>query len=361
MSNVLGKYVTLTLFGESHGPYVGATLDGMPAGIEVKEDSIKKALSLRRPSFSGETPRVENDEFEIISGVFDGKTNGAPITIIIKNSNIVSKDYDEVKNKCRPNHADYVANQKYRGFEDYRGGGHFSGRITAALVAVGAVAQEYLLSKGIKTDVHIAQLGAIKDKTFDLVDPTAQMELLEGKAFPVIDEAKTESMKIEMEKAQANGDSVGGSIEVAITGLPVGLGEPWFNRFDGALANAMMSIGGVRGVTFGDIDENVGGLGSNFNDPFYVNEEGKIKTKTNHSGGVQGGITNAMPVVFKALIKPTPSISTKQETVTKDGENTTIALSGRHDPCIVRRMASVLKAVAALVSLDFYVGEFGRR
>lgn len=360
MSNVIGKNITLTLFGESHGPYVGATLDGLPSGIPVSEAEIQNELSKRRPSFVGETPRHEKDDFQIISGVFQGFTTGAPLTILIPNENVNSKAYESEVRSFRPNHADYVAHEKYHGFEDYRGGGHFSGRISAAIVAVCAIIKTYLESKGIQIASHILSAGGILDEGFDPVHPEKQVRKLLASSFPLIDQKNEENMRELFEKVAKEHDSLGGQIETAIIGLPVGLGEPWFGRFDGVLSNAIMSIGGVRGVVFGDIDSQEDLRGSSFNDPFIL-EGGEVKTKTNHSGGVQGGISNGMPVLFHSFVKPTPSIGLPQQTVNENKEATTLSIQGRHDPCFLRRVTPVINALTAFVTMDFLLGEFGRK
>ena len=359
MSNVLGKNLTLTLFGESHGPFVGATLDGLPSGIEVSEEAIAHELFLRRPAMLGETPRVENDAFQIVSGVYRGMTTGAPLTILIPNVNVRSQDYESSCRAFRPNHADYVANVKYQGREDPRGGGHFSGRITAAIVACGAIVKGYLSSKGIRVASHILAIDSIADEPFNPVSPEAQMERLSLRGFPTISEQAEIEIRALLEEVASQSDSIGGKIETAITGLPVGIGEPWFGRFDGVLSNAIMSIGGVRGVVFGDIDAKSSWRGSQFNDAFASTESG-VKTTSNHSGGVQGGITNGMPVVFHAFVKPTPSIGMMQSTINEKGENVEFRVNGRHDPCFLRRIVPVINALTSIVVFDFLLGEYGR-
>ena len=349
MSNTLGNILKVTLFGESHGRYIGATLDNMVPGIFVDEEEIKKALSLRRPSFKGETNRVEEDRFEIISGVFNSYTTGAPLTILIENSNVRSSSYEEIKDLARPSHADYVANEKYLGYQDYRGGGHFSGRLTAPLVALAPIVNKALEKYGIKIGSHIVKCGDFEERRF--VDVNKDISSLIGKKIPLLEGREEDFLKV-IEEVSKVGDSIGGKIEVGIINLEVGLGEPWFDSLEGKIANSMFAIGGVKGIEFGRGFEFASLKGSEANDSFR-NEEGKIVTSTNNNGGINGGISNGMPVVFSLAIKPTPSISLKQETVNvKSKENSEIEIKGRHDPCIVRRICPVVNAVTSFVILD---------
>lgn len=349
MSNILGKNLTLTLFGESHGSKIGAVIDGICAGIKIDEDFIKECLSLRRPSMVGETKRVENDEFEIVSGVFNGYTTGSSLCILINNSSVNSKDYEGIKDKARPSHADYVANVKYDGYQDYRGGGHFSGRISAAIVASGAIILKALQDKGIKILSHIKQVGDVKDRDFN--DFNEDELILKGLSFPTLDNVKDKMIE-QINDAAKDNDSIGGCIQVGIVNLPVGLGEPWFNSLEGSLANAMFSIGGVKGIEFGLGFNFASSLGSKANDEF-VCLNNKVLTKTNNNGGINGGISNGMPVVFNVAIKPTPSIGKMQQTINMNTlENENILVQGRHDPCIVRRINIVIKAMCAFVVAD---------
>lgn len=356
MRNILGDYLTLTLFGESHGPLIGSTLDGIPSGIKVDEEFIKLMLSKRRPQKDIETKRVEMDEFEIVSGVFNGYTTGAPLTILIKNKNVISNDYKELKSVMRPSHADYTAYVKYQGYNDYRGGGHFSGRITAALVASASILIKALQDKGIYIGTHIKKCGNVLDKDFSL--DALEVKDLINKDFPTINNIE-EDIKNVIKKAKENNDSVGGILQTAIVGLPSGVGNEWFSSVEGKLANACFSIGGVKGIEFGLGFDFSNKLGSTANDEFYV-ENGCVKTKTNNNGGVNGGITNGMPVVFNLAVKPTPSIMQTQHTVNVEKmENTTLELAGRHDPAIIRRMAVVIDAVTALVVCDLLKEKYG--
>ena len=356
MRNILGDNLTLTLFGESHGPAIGAVLDGMQAGIKVDVDFIKLMLSKRRPQKDIETNRVEMDEFEIISGVFNGFTTAAPLTILIKNKNVISKDYSELKNVMRPSHADYTANIKYHGYNDYRGGGHFSGRITVAIVAVGSILIQALRDKGIYIGTHIKKCGNVTDKDFS-IDGTEVKDLI-NKEFPVLNNIE-EDIKNVIKTAKENNDSVGGILQTAIVGLPVGLGTEWFSSVEGKLANACFSIGGVKGIEFGLGFDFSNQFGSTSNDQLYV-EDNVVKTRTNNNGGINGGLTNGMPVVFNLAVKPTPSIKLKQQTINIETmDNTTLELNGRHDPAIIRRMAVVIDAVVAVVVCDLLKEKYG--
>ncbi len=357
MKNTFGNNVSVTLFGESHGEAIGAVIDGLSAGIKVDTDFIKNQLNLRRPVGSISTPRAEKDNFKILSGVFEGKTTGTPICIVIPNENTHSADYDETRFKMRPSHADFTANVKYNGFEDYRGGGHFSGRVTAALVAVGAIAISVLREKGIFIGTHISQIGDIKDRKFENIE--ADIKALNDMQFAVLDSQKGEEMQKKINEVRTEGDSVGGVLETAVCGLPAGVGEPWFDSVESMLSHALFSIPAVKGVEFGAGFDIAKMTGSTANDPFVI-ENGKIATKTNNNGGINGGITNGMPIIFRIAIKPTPTISKEQETVDiRDNSSTVLAAKGRHDPCIVHRAKVVVDSVAAITLCDLLTTKFG--
>lgn len=357
MKNTLGNNVSVTLFGESHGTAIGAVVDGLPAGISVNEDFISHQLDLRRPVGKISTPRREADKFNIVSGVFNGKTTGTPICIVIPNENTQSKDYSKAYGKARPGHADYTAFCKYNGCEDYRGGGHFSGRITAGLVAAGAIAIDLLSKKGIKIGTHISKCAGVEDDSF--TEYESNINTLSDKMFAVLNDEKGGQMIKNIENAGAQGDSVGGILETAVIGLPVGIGEPWFDSVESIISHALFSIPAVKGVEFGAGFSCADMLGSKMNDCFTV-EDGKITTKTNNNGGINGGITNGMPVIFRCAIKPTPSISKEQETVDFiENENTTLSVNGRHDPCIVHRARVVVDSITALALCDLLSQKFG--
>ncbi|MCR4561973.1 MAG: chorismate synthase [Bacilli bacterium] len=358
MSNTIGEKVLLTLFGESHGPYVGAVIDGLSSGLEVNEEEMKRMLSLRRPSNKGETKRVEEDEYEIISGVYNGHTTGAPLTIIIPNKSVKSGDYDQFKKTPRPSHADYVAEMKYAGYQDHRGGGHFSGRVTAPIVAMGSILLEALKKKGIEIYVHIKKCAYMIDDEFAL-HPQVDLDELNTKNFPILNKEIGENMRDLMEKTAEEGDSLGGVIEVMIKGLPLGLGEPWFSSLEGKLSNAIFSIGAVKGIEFGDGFDFADAKGSEVNDG-YMMEDGKVRTITNHNGGINGGISNGEPVIYRVAVKPTPSIYKPQRSVNLETkEDETLEIKGRHDPAIIRRICPVLRSMSALVIADLYEMRYG--
>ena len=357
MKNTFGNNVSVTLFGESHGAAIGAVIDGLPAGVRVNEDFITHQLDLRRPVGKISTPRKEADKFNIVSGVFNGKTTGTPICIVIPNENTQSKDYSKAYGKARPGHADYTAFCKYNGFEDYRGGGHFSGRITAGLVAAGAIAIDLLSEKGIKIGTHISKCAGVEDDTF--TEYESNINTLSDKMFAVLNDEKGEQMIKNIENAGAQGDSVGGILETAVVGLPVGVGEPWFDSVESLLSHALFSIPAVKGVEFGAGFSCADMSGSQMNDSFAI-KNGIITTNTNNNGGINGGITNGMPVIFRCAVKPTPSISKEQETVDFiENENTTLSVNGRHDPCIVHRARVVVDSITALALCDLLSQKFG--
>ena len=357
MKNTFGNNITVTLFGESHGEAIGAVLDGIPAGIEIDLSFISKQLDLRRPIGKISTPRSEADKFQIVSGCFNGKTTGTPICIVIPNENTHSKDYSSSYGKARPGHADYTAFSKYNGCEDYRGGGHFSGRITAGLVAAGAIAIKMLDSKNIKIGTHILKCAGVFDDSFK--DINVELDVLNSKAFAVINDDKGKQMIENIEKAAAKGDSVGGILETVVTGLPVGVGEPWFDSLESVLSHGLFSIPAVKGVEFGQGFSCVDMLGSEMNDSFKL-DNGEIVTETNNNGGINGGISNGMPLVIKCAVKPTPSISKEQNTVDFiNNENTVLSVKGRHDPCIVHRARVVADSVVAITLCDMLSQKFG--
>ena len=357
MKNTFGNSVSVTIFGESHGSEIGVVLDGLAPGIQVKEDEIAEKLRLRRPSGSISTKRVEPDHFRIVSGVFNGATTGTPVCILIPNENTKSKDYSGTRSLARPGHADYTAYCKYHGFEDYRGGGHFSGRITAALVAAGAIALSALEGKGILIGTHIARCAGIPDRGF--MDLQEDIRNLSGTSFAVLDNEAAGKMREAMEQAAKEGDSVGGILETAVTGLPAGVGEPWFDSLESVLSHALFSIPAVKGVEFGDGFALSDLRGSDANDCFAV-QDGRITTRTNHNGGINGGISNGMPLLFRCAVKPTPSIYKEQDTADFFSRTEKkIVISGRHDPAIVHRARIVADCVTALVLCDVLAQRYG--
>ena len=357
MKNTFGNSVAITLFGESHGEYIGAVLDGFAPGIEIEREYIEHMLTLRRPSGKISTPRKEKDEFRIVSGVVNGKTTGTPITILIPNENTNSSDYAELETVARPSHADYTAQCKYHGFQDSRGGGHFSGRLTAALVAAGAVCKSALEQKGIYIGSHVKNCAEVYDRDFG--DYVADIKSLNEKSFAVLDGSCEETMKNKILEAAEDGDSVGGILETAVLGIPEGIGEPWFDSVESLISHMMFSIPAVKGIEFGAGFGFAKMKGSDANDPFKV-ENGRIITMTNNNGGINGGITNGMPIVFRTVIKPTPTISKSQNTVDFLAmEETVLEAKGRHDPAIVHRARIVQDAATAIVIYDILATRFG--
>ena len=357
MKNSFGSSIAVTLFGESHGAAIGAVVDGLAPGIKIDHEYIAARLTERRPSGKISTARVEADEYEILSGEFGGYTTGTPLTLIIRNKDTHSSDYSELLDKPRPSHADYAASVKYGGYQDYRGGGHFSGRITAALVAVGAILRSALEARGIYIGTHIASIKGVCDRSFG--DLGADIEALKGTHFPTLDAAAGEKMCAVIDGARTRLDSVGGILESAVIGLPAGVGEPWFDSLEGTLSHILFSVPAVKGVEFG-LGFGFGeAYGSEANDAFATDGE-SIYTKTNNNGGINGGISNGMPIIFRTAIKPTPSIAREQESVSlKNMENVKLSISGRHDPCIVHRARAVVDAVTAIAVADALAVKLG--
>lgn len=355
MKNTFGNNISITLFGESHGASIGAVIDGLTPGINIDQQKIADLLTLRRPIGEISTARQESDQFTIQSGVFEGKTTGTPICITIPNNDTISKDYS--RGLARPSHADFTAYKKYHGFEDYRGGGHFSGRLTAAIVAVGGIIIPALEQKGIFIGTHIKKCGGISDRDFNEIN--LDIASLKDKHFSVLDDNTKEKMIQVIRDAKTNGDSVGGVLETAVVGLPSGLGEPWFDTVEGILSHGLFSIPAVKGVEFGAGFAISDMLGSVANDSFKM-ENGKIVTETNNSGGINGGITNGMPIIFRTAFRPTPTIEKEQKTVNMvTGQNAILSAKGRHDPCIVHRARVVVDSITAIVLADMLVGRFG--
>ena len=357
MKNVFGNSITVTLFGESHGEQIGAVIDGLAPGLRIDREYIDQMLTLRRPSGKISTPRQEKDEFKIVSGVVGDVSTGTPITILIPNENVKSGDYAQMKTVARPSHADYTAECKYHGFQDSRGGGHFSGRITAALVAAGAVCKYALEQKGILIGTHVKRCAGVSDREFSCLE--SDIKELSGKSFAVLDEAAGERIREAILEAASDGDSVGGILETAIVGMPAGVGEPWFDTIEGMLSHMMFSIPAVKGVEFGAGFGIADMRGSDANDSMKM-EDGKVITVKNNNGGVVGGITNGMPIIFRTAIKPTPTIFKEQSTVDfKSMSDTVLEGKGRHDPAIVHRARIVQDAAAAIVLCDALAMRFG--
>ncbi len=357
MKNTFGSSVSMTVFGESHGAEIGVVLDGLCPGLAIDENAVADALSRRRPSSSIDTARREPDHFRIVSGMFQGKSTGAPLTILIPNEAQKSADYEKSRALARPSHADYAAHCKYHGYEDYRGGGHFSGRITAPIVAAGAILRGALKRLDITVGTHILSCGGVRDR--DFADIGQDIAALAESDFPVLDAQCRGAMTEAILRARENRDSIGGVVQSAAVGVPAGLGEPWFDSVEGLLSHALFSIGGIKGVEFGAGFAGCALPGSAFNDPLRA-ENGRVYTLTNHNGGVNGGISNGMPIVFSCAVKPTPSIAQPQQTVNLlNGENASLSIEGRHDPAIIRRICPVIDSITALVLCDLLAQRFG--
>ena len=355
MSSTYGENLKLSIFGQSHGPAIGMTLDGIPAGLPVNADVLRSFMARRAPgNHSYATPRKEADTPVFLSGIVDGYTCGAPIAAMIENTNTRSGDYDQLKNCPRPGHADYTAQVKYHGYQDASGGGHFSGRLTAPMCIAGGLCKQWLEHKGITIQAYINSIADIQDgpDTPDLCNP--DFTKLQ-KDFPVFNSKAGQAMQEAISVAKQNGDSLGGTIRCIVTGLPAGIGEPMFGGMEGRLAQALYAIPAVKAVEFGSGFESTLRKGSENNDAFTI-ENGVIKTKTNHSGGILGGITNGMPLTFRVGIKPTPSIAAAQQSIDLTTmEETTLNVAGRHDPCIVPRAVPVVEAAAAIAIFDAYL------
>ncbi len=354
MSATFGRNLRMTIFGESHGKGIGLVLDGLPPGTPIEEEFIKEEMARRAPGKNQmSTQRQEKDAFIIESGVFEGKATGTPLCVLIPNSDQHSKDYSLLKDVMRPGHADYAGKVRYKGFNDYRGGGHFSGRLTAPLVFTGAVAKTVLAQKGIVVGAHVARIGKITDDLFNpLGEMTERLMALRKFTLPVLDDGKASLMEAEIMAAREQMDSVGGIVEVMAVGMPPGVGDPFFDSLESRLSHALFSVPAVKGIEFGAGFALAARKGSEANDPMTF-DKGNVRTTRNNNGGITGGITNGMPVLFRVALKPTPSIGQPQQTVNvTEGKDTILEVKGRHDPCIVPRAVPVIEAVTAWVLLD---------
>lgn len=353
MSSEFGNIIRVSVFGQSHGKAIGVVVDGLPAGEAIDLEELQRFLDRRRPGTGPlSTARKETDVPEFLSGLEGGKTCGAPLCAVIKNADQHSKDYGELADKPRPGHADFTAWAKWGGHADMRGGGHFSGRLTAPLCVAGGIAKQILARRGIFVGAHLASVAGICDRPFPLHPTAALFEEVAAKPFPVLDEAAGERMRAAILEAKNDLDSVGGVIECAAAGLPAGLGEPMFGGVENRLAAALFGIPAVKGVEFGEGFRAAELRGSENNDPFTV-EDGEIRAETNRAGGILGGITTGMPLVLRAAVKPTPSIGRPQKTVRLSAmEASELTVHGRHDPCVAHRAVPVVEAVTAAVLLD---------
>ena len=351
MSNTIGKFFTFTSFGESHGKGIGGIIDGCPSGIELDEGFIQNELNRRRPGQSAiSTPRKEGDKVEFLSGIFEGKTTGTPIAFVIWNENQHSADYDHLKEVYRPSHADYTYQQKY-GIRDHRGGGRSSARETASRVVAGAVAKLALKQMGVEITAFTSQVGHIAmTETYE----TANLSLIESNVVRCPQPEIAEQMIEYIKQLKNEGDSIGGIISCVIKGVPVGWGEPIFDKLQARLAQSMLSINATHGFDYGRGFEGVGLRGSEMNDSF-VKEGNKITTRTNNSGGIQGGISNGEDIYFRVLFKPVATISKKQDTLDIHANEVELEAKGRHDPCVLPRAVPIVEAMAALTLIDLYL------
>ncbi len=355
MSCNFGNKIKITIFGQSHSEAIGVIIDGLPAGFKIDTEKTAAFMAKRAPGKNDlSTPRKEADEVKILSGVVDNITCGAPLCAVIENTNTRSGDYDKLRKLPRPSHSDFAAMMKHNSFNDIRGGGNFSGRLTAPLCFAGAVCMQMLEEKGIRIGAHISSIGKVDDKRFDPVNVSADdFDSLLVKAFPVINDKQGELMRKEIYDAKGSGDSVGGTIECAVIGMPAGIGDPIFDGIENRLAAAIFGIPAIKGIEFGSGFDGSRLTGSQNNDDF-ISENGKIKTATNNHGGILGGISSGMPIVFRCAVKPTPSIGMQQQSVnTETGEEEKLVIGGRHDPCIVPRAVPCIEAAAAVVIADF--------
>ncbi len=352
MGSIIGNKLKMTLFGESHSSSVGVVLDNLPAGYKIDYEFIQKELNKRKARGNISTSRIEDDKFEIISGVFNDYTTGAPLTIIIKNSNVKSSDYEVIKNIPRPSHADYTAKVKYNNFNDYRGGGHFSGRLTAAIVAGSAICKMILKTMDVEIYHHIKSIGHIESN--DLIDTeiTDEIKVLLDSDFPVLNNDTKELFINQINEVKQQGNSIGGSVQVLIRGVEIGYGNPFFNSIESQISQAMFSVPGVKAIEFGKGIAISKQSGSDSNDNFsYQNQ--KVVTSTNNSGGINGGISNGNDIVFTLYLRPTPTITIRQESVNlQEKTNTEVEYQGRHDPCIVHRASHVISNLSAFTILD---------
>ena len=355
MSSIYGNSIHLSIFGQSHGPAIGMTLDSVPAGLPVDFDNLQKFLDRRAPGrddFS--TPRKESDTPEFLSGIVDGYTCGAPITAVIRNQNTRSSDYQDFKDVPRPGHADYAAQVKYQGYQDVAGGGHFSGRLTAPMCIAGGLCKQWLENMGIRIGAHIFSIGGILDEPIYLDRTNPDLTAIQND-FPVINVDAGYKMRQSIQDAKADGDSLGGVIECMATGVPAGWGDPVFGGIESRIAQIVYGIPAVKGLDFGSGFSGSNMRGSQNNDCYTI-KEGKIIAKTNHSGGILGGITTGMPLAFRVAIKPTPSIAKTQESVSlAEMKEVALQVQGRHDPCIVPRAVPVVEAAAAIALMDAYL------
>ena len=354
MSSVFGERIRISVFGQSHGPKIGCVLDGLPAGEEVDEEALYRYMARRAPGKTGATARRETDLPHIVSGLMEGKTCGAPLCVLIDNADAHSGDYAQFQDIPRPGHADYPAHVKWNGFQDYRGGGHFSARLTAPVCAAGGILAQMFARRGIMIGAHVLRAGTAQDTPFDPMNVSDQELSLLAERYPqTLSEQAGQEMLLQAEKARALGDSIGGVVECAVLHLPAGLGEPMFDGLENRLAQAVFAVPAVKGLEFGEGFAAAGLTGSVNNDAYRM-KDGRVTLSSNHAGGILGGLSTGAPVIFRAAFKPTPSIAQPQLSVSLSrGENAELSIRGRHDPCVALRAAPCVEAAAAIALADF--------
>ena len=360
MSGIWGNNLEVSIFGESHGRAIGITINGLPPGLEIDKDAVLIEMARRAPGRNElTTPRKEKDEPDIVSGFLDGKTTGSPLTALIWNTNTRSKDYSQMKRLMRPGQADYPGKMRYDGYNDYRGSGHFSGRITAPLVFAGAIAQQWLEQKGVTIGSHVKSIGNVEDEYFEEQNNVTidQVNQMKQDQLPLFNDTKRKEMEQVIVDAKEDKDSVGGIVETFVLGVDAGYGNPFFDSVESTIAHLVFAVPATKGVEFGAGFEITRMLGSEANDGYYYDENDQIKTRTNNNGGILGGITYGMPIVFRTAIKPPASIEKKQETIDIESEESAdLEVHGRHDPCIVPRVLPVLEAITAIGLMDLMLG-----
>lgn len=355
MGSCFGSKVKISVFGESHGTAIGVVIDGLPSGEKIDMDEIYAQMARRAPgNDKTATPRKEADKPEIIAGLLDGVTTGAPLAAVIYNTNTRSADYGNIMSAPRPGHSDYTAYLRYNGFNDVRGGGHFSGRLTANLVFAGAVIRQILKRKGIEIAAHIYSIGDVCDEPFNPTGISQELvDRLNKEKFALVNPDKEGELRAAVDAVRVKGDSIGGVVECIIQGMPSGIGEPMFGGVENVISSVVFGVPAVKGIEFGSGFAGSKTTGSQNNDEFYYDENGTVRTRTNNHGGALGGITSGMPIIFRAAVKPTSSISIRQNTIDlQSKENTTLSVKGRHDPCIVTRAVSVIEAAAAIAVIN---------
>ena len=358
MGSYFGNNIRISVFGQSHSEGIGIVIDGFPAGFSINREALNNFMSRRAPGRNDySTKRKEADEPVFLSGIVDDVTCGAPICAVITNSDTRSKDYKNIMDIPRPAHADYSAQCKFGGYQDVRGGGHFSGRLTAPLCIAGAICMQYLADKGIHIGAHISSISDISDVRFNpLGEPVELLDSIKASDFPVIDPSAKEAMCTKILEAKADADSVGGTIECIVTGLPAGIGEPMFGGLENIISSAVFAVPAIKGIEFGNGFACAALRGSENNDPFYYTEDGSIRTATNNHGGILGGISSGMPLLFRVAVKPTPSIGKEQHSISfSEGKDSPLVIHGRHDPCILQRAVPCIEAVTAIALADLLI------